>query len=274
MKTSVIITVYNRPEMLLACLRALELNTVLVDEVVVSDDGSDDANVQLMRKKFDDFKFPVRYVRQEHNGYRLAAARNNAIRSAQGEYLISVDCDILLLPDAVAMHLRNAKKGRFLAGNRALLDENTTRRVLTQNVSERFLEALWDEADKSHLAKTSLRFQRNLFFRRLGLAAAHKPKILGCHFSLFRGDIERVNGFDENFAGWGLEDDDFARRLYKAGLSSRSVILEARALHLWHPSVDSHPQQITESPNWNYFKRVDVPAYCINGLGKSLPPQG
>lgn len=130
------------------------------------------------------------------------------------------------------------------------------------------LETLWDEAGKKHLAKIQGRFQRNLFLRRLGLSAPHKPKILGCHFSLFREDVERVNGFDEKFTGWGLEDDDFARRLYKAGLRGRSVILEARALHLRHPSVGSKPRTISESPNMAYFKRTDVPAYCAEGLKK------
>ena len=130
------------------------------------------------------------------------------------------------------------------------------------------LETLWDEAGKKHLAKIQGRFQRNLFLRRLGLSAPHKPKILGCHFSLFREDVERVNGFDEKFTGWGLEDDDFAKRLYKAGLRGRSVILEARALHLSHPSVGSKPRTISESPNMAYFKRTDVPAYCAEGLKK------
>lgn len=272
MKTSAIITVYNRPEMVVVCLRALALNTVLVDEAVVSDDGSDDANVQLMRKAFNDFKFPVHYVRQEHDGYRLAAARNNAIRAATGDYLISIDCDILLMPDAVETHLRHARPGLFLAGNRAFLKEENTRRVLAQNISERLLETLWTEADKTHLSKTRLRFRRNLFFRRLGLVAPHKPKIIGCHFSLFREDVLKVNGFDGNFVGWGLEDDDFASRLYKAGLNSRSVILQARALHLWHPSVESHPQRITENPNWNYFRRGGVPAYCEKGVNQSVAP--
>jgi len=268
MKTSVLITVYNRPEMVVACLRALELNTVLVDEVVISDDGSD-AGVQVMQRAFDECKIPVRYVRQEHNGYRLAAARNNAIRAAGGDYLISIDCDILLLPETVATHLRHARPGRFLTGNRAMLDENNTRLALSREISARLLETLWDEADKNHLSKIRRRFQRNLFLRRLGLAAAHKPKILGCHFSIFRKDIERVNGFDEKFVGWGLEDDDFARRLYKAGLRGQSLILEARALHLWHPSVGSKSQTISESPNMAYFRRKDVPAYCADGLNKA-----
>jgi glycosyltransferase involved in cell wall biosynthesis len=302
MKTSVLITVYNRPAMLMACLRALELNTVLADEIVVSDDGSDDVNVQLMRKAFNECKIPVKYVRQEHHGYRLAAARNNAIRAATGNYLISIDCDILLMPEAVSAHLRHACPGFFLAGNRALLSKDDTIRVLTSenfslgragqpvpllstvgqgcptlpgeqavtfeglNFSPRLLEALWDETGKDHLPRAERKFVVNRWLRRFNLAKAHKPKILGCHFSLFRGDVEKINGFDENFTGWGLEDDDFARRLYKAGMHSRSVIMEARAMHLWHSPVESHPQRINASPNYHYFHRPHVPAYCEKGI--------
>jgi len=268
MKTSVIITVYNRPEMVIACLRALALNTAQIDEAIISDDGSDEQCVQTMRNAFGEFPFPVRYVRQEHSGYRLAAARNNAIRAALGDYLISIDCDILLLPETVATHLRHARPGCFLAGNRAMLSESNTNFALNQKISARMLDTLWNEADKKHLSKTNVRFQRNLFLRRLGLAAPHKPKILGCHFSIFREDIKRVNGFDEKFVGWGLEDDDFARRLYKAGLRGQSVVLEARALHLWHPAVGSKPQSISASPNMPYFKRGIIQSYCEEGLNK------
>ncbi|MDO9542837.1 MAG: glycosyltransferase [Kiritimatiellia bacterium] len=269
MKVSALITVYNRPKMAIACLRALALNTRLVDEVIVSDDGSDEQCVRAMQGTFNDFPFPVRYVRQEHNDYRLAAARNNAIRAARGDYLVSLDCDILLLPDTIETHLRYARQGLFIAGDRALLRESNTNLALKGKISARMLATLWDEADKNRLAKTHYRFQRNRLLRRLGLSAPHKPKILGCHFSLFREDAERVNGFDEKFVGWGLEDDDFARRLYKTGLKGKSVIREARALHLWHPSVGSKPQKISVSPNMAYFKRANVPPYCAAGLNKT-----
>jgi len=114
MKTTVIITVYNRPAMLIACLRALALSTPRVDEVVVSDDGSSADNVCRMQAAFPDLPFPVHYVRQEDHGYRLAAARNNALRQATGDYIISLDCDILLMPDAVMAHTRMARRGWFL----------------------------------------------------------------------------------------------------------------------------------------------------------------
>lgn len=268
MKISAIITVYNRPEMVAACLGALALNSRLVDEAVVSDDGSDESCVQMMKGVFGELPFPVRYVRQEHCGYRLAAARNNAIRAASGDYILSLDCDILLMPDAVEVHLRRARPGVFLAGNRAMLDSESSSALTGRRPSARLLDALWERADRRQAIRAHAQFQRNRLLRRLGLAAEHKPKILGCHFSAFRADIARVNGFDERFVGWGLEDDDFTRRLYKAGVRGRSIIPEARAVHLWHPPADTKPRRISESLNAAYFRRKDVPAYCAEGLEK------
>jgi len=269
MKTTVIVTVYNRPAMLIACLRALALGTQRVDEVVVSDDGSSAENVQRMQAAFPDLPFPVRYIQQEDRGYRLAAARNNALRQATGDYIISLDCDILLMPDVIMTHVRLARRGCFLAANRAYVGAVETEEALQQAMHPRLLEILWEDADRRHLRRAHRQFQRNVWLRRLGLAKRHKPKILGCHFSIFREDIERVNGFDEAYIGWGLEDDDFAMRLHKAGMRGRSLILEAKALHLWHPSAASRPADQAASPNLAYFRRRDVPAYCIQGLRSS-----
>ncbi len=266
MKTTVIVTVYNRPAMLIACLRALALSTVRVNEVVVSDDGSSEDNVCRMQSVFPDLPFPVLFVRQADRGYRLAAARNNALRQAGGDYIISLDCDILLLPDAVMAHLKSARRGWCLAANRACVGALATEEALQQAMHPRLLEVLWEDADRTHLRHAHRQFQRNAWLRRLALARRHKPKILGCHFSIFREDIERVNGFDEAYVGWGLEDDDFSMRLHKAGIRGRSLILEARALHLWHSSVASRTAEYAASPNLAYFRRRDVPAFCVQGL--------
>jgi len=266
MKTTAIVTVYNRPAMLIACLRALALGTRRVDEAVVSDDGSSADNVQRMQAAFPDLPFPVRFIRQADEGYRLSAARNNALRLAGGDYIISLDCDILLMPDAVMAHVRAARRGWFLAANRAYVDAPATQHALQQAMHPRLLEVLWEDADRRHLRRVHRQFQRNVWLRRLGLAKRHKPKILGCHFSIFREDIELVNGFDEAYVGWGLEDDDFSMRLHKAGVRGRSLILEADALHLWHPSLASRPADPAASPNLAYFRRRDVPAFCVRGL--------
>ncbi len=265
MTTTVIITVYNRPAMLAACLRALAIGTRCPDEVVVSDDGSAPDAVARMRAAFRECPFPVVYTWQEDRGYRLAAARNQALRRATGDYLLSLDGDILVMPDTMAAHVAAARRGWFLAASRALLDEADTATALDRELHPRCLDVLWERADRSALGPAHRQFQRQRWLRRLGLAKRHKPKILGCHFSIFREDVERVNGFDEAFEGWGLEDDDFALRLHLAGVRGRSLIREARALHLWHAPAPSRIEG-GPGPNTAYFRRRDIPARCARGL--------
>lgn len=252
--------------MLKRCIEALALNGSLIDEVIVSDDGSSEGELAEIKRAASLFPGSVKIVGQEDRGYRLAAARNNGFRNVSGDYIISIDCDIIMLPGAVDAHLRNAGKGRFLAGNRALAQPEATAVILERGCDKTLLEEAWAGAGRLHLKKAHRQFVKNSFLRKIGLAKRHKPKILGCHFSLFKEDLESVNGFDENYEGWGLEDDDLAMRLHMAGVKGRSVILEARALHLWHESVQSMPADIGECSNYNYFKRQNVPVKCVNGL--------
>lgn len=271
MKISVLTTVYNRPEHLRLLLSALAAQTRPPDEVIVADDGSDAATVAALQRLLPAYGLPARVVRQEKNGYRLAAARNLAIRAATGDYLLFLDCDLVPLPDAVAVHAAHAASGRLLCGHRALLDEAATAALFAAVPAPAAAdwEQAWAAADRRELEAAARRFARHAALRRWHLARPHKPKLIGCHFSLYRADAERVNGFDENFVGWGYEDDDFARRLYQAGVHPRSVIAAARALHLWHPSLA--PQALPrhrDRPNRAYFRRWRVPAFCENGLKK------
>jgi glycosyltransferase involved in cell wall biosynthesis len=269
MKISVVTTIYNRPEHLRLLVASLAAQTRVPDEIVVADDGSDEATVAAMRRCLPECGISVQVVRQEKDGYRLAAARNKAIRAATGDYLLFLDCDIALLPDAVAVHESCAAPRRLLCGHRALLGEAATQALIAvlPSPAPADWELAWGAADPRELAVAAALFARQATWRRWHLARPHKPKLLGCHFSLFREDAFRVNGFDENFVGWGYEDDDFARRLYKSGVKPQSVIPAARAMHLWHPSLA--PQALErhrDRPNRAYFRRWRVPAFCQNGL--------
>lgn len=269
MKISVLTTIYNRPEHLRLLTASLAGQTRRPDEIVVADDGSDGTTVAAMQRLLPACGIPATVVRQEKDGYRLAAARNLAIRAATGDYLVFVDCDMALLPDALAIHEQAAARRRLLCGHRGLLDEGATQALFAAlpAPSAADWEQAWAHADRGELVVAARLFARHAVLRRWHLARPHKPKLLGCHFSLFREDVERVNGFDQNFVGWGYEDDDFARRLYRAGVEPQSVMNQARAIHLWHPSLA--PQALArhrDRPNRAYFRRWRVPVYCENGL--------
>ena len=268
MKLSVVTAVYNRPEHFRLFLRSLALQSRRPDEVVVADDGSDAAVAARLRELLDASGFAGAIVRQEKDGFRAAAARNMALRVVTGDYVAFIDCDMALMPDALALHESMAASRRVLIGNRTLLPQAPSEALFAMaspGVAD--FERAFAEADDAELQEAARLFEKHAWQRRFHIARPHKPKILGCHFSLPMEDVRRVNGFDENFVGWGYEDDDFARRLYSAGVKPVSVIQTARAMHLWHPSLaPSADARHRDRPNRAYFRRWWVPTVCKNGL--------
>jgi hypothetical protein len=59
-----------------------------------------------------------------------------------------------------------------------------------------------------------------------------------CNLSVWRDDLVRVNGLDESYEGWGLEDSDLVIRLLHAGVKHRSARFAAPVFHLWHAEND------------------------------------
>lgn len=52
--------------------------------------------------------------------------------------------------------------------------------------------------------------------------------------AFWRSDLEKVNGFDESFRGWGYEDSDAVARLYHAGVMRKDGAYATEVFHLWH----------------------------------------
>ena len=47
-----------------------------------------------------------------------------------------------------------------------------------------------------------------------------------------------VNGLDESYTGWGMEDSDLVIRLIRAGIYNKSARFSAPVFHLWHQEND------------------------------------
>ena len=93
-----------------------------------------------------------------------------------------------------------------------------------------------------------------------------KPSFRSGNFALARIDYERINGFDEQFIGWGCEDDDFGRRLRAAGVRSVSILNRTRVYHLWHPPAPTRPSEWKQGANVTYLQRGIRLTRCISGL--------
>jgi glycosyltransferase involved in cell wall biosynthesis len=104
---SIIIPVYNVESYLSACLTSICTANLDDIEVIVVDDGSTDGSSLII----DQFKrkYPtIITVRKENGG--LSDARNFGLRIANGEFVIFVDSDDILHPEALSEMLYEAKR--------------------------------------------------------------------------------------------------------------------------------------------------------------------
>jgi glycosyltransferase involved in cell wall biosynthesis len=230
---SVIVTTYDRPQYLRAVLRSLSRQTDRDFETIVADDGSGRETEQVVAE------YGLHRVWQRHDGFRAAEIRNRAVANARGEYCVFLDGDCLVRPNFIATHRGLAERGWFLAGKRAFLSREFTERVLQNNLEpELFGAAQW----LKHRARRDV--NRVAILARLPLGplrrfSASKWKATQtCNLAAWRSDVERVNGFDARYVGWGLEDSDFVVRLLRAGVRRTSGRFAGAVLHLWHPQED------------------------------------
>ncbi|MFQ5654172.1 MAG: glycosyltransferase, partial [Planctomycetota bacterium] len=230
-------------------------------EVIVADDGSGAAIAEVVRRFETGGRFSLQHVRQSDRGFRAAAARNLGARAARGEYLVFLDADCVPLPGFLAAHLSSARPDRVLAGDRLFLGETVTREVTADEAEEgRIARRL----SRRQLAALRLRALKNRLYGWTGLK--ERPKLVTANLSLHRKSLEAVNGLDERYQGWGLEDEDLRRRLVRRGYRIHPVTTGARVVHLWHPLVGTAGNRIRHGANASYHQRQTWLACCRHGL--------
>ena len=239
MKLAVIVTTYNRPDALEAVLKGYLAQTERGFELLVADDGSTHETADLVSDFAARAPFPVRHVWQEDLGFRAAAARNRAVAATDADYVIFTDGDCVPVHTFVAQHHRLAEPGWFLSGNRVLLSHAFTDQVLARHIPIH----TWRWADWMR-ARGRGDINRVVPLLRLpdgGFRKHHAQQWEGvktCNLSVWRADLVRVNGLDETYSGWGLEDSDLAIRLLHAGVRHKSARFAAPVFHLWHREND------------------------------------
>jgi hypothetical protein len=68
----------------------------------------------------------------------------------------------------------------------------------------------------------------------------------GSNMAFWRSDLERVDGFDSAFSGWGREDSDIFVRMIRSGTRRKNGRFATGVLHLWHPEADRSQLQRNE----------------------------
>jgi glycosyltransferase involved in cell wall biosynthesis len=236
---SVIVTTYNREDALDAALRALAHQSDRNFEIVVAEDGSRPDTGRVVENWKSRMPMPLKHVHHEHRGFRGGEIRNRGIRASSGETCIFLDGDCLARVDFVAAHRRLHEPGWFVTGNRILLSPHLTETILAQDLAAetwRF-PALLRERLRGGV-------NRLMPTMRLPLGALRKLNrnvwegAQTCNLAVARRDLDRIDGFDNVYTGWGLEDSDLVVRLLHAGVQRKDGRFATGVLHLWHPQND------------------------------------
>lgn len=245
MKISVIISTYNSTEWLQKVLWGYFCQTHRDFEIVIADDGSNDATAALLDRIRNETDLVIRHVWQSDRGFRKCRILNKAVLAAEADYVLFTDGDCIPRKDFVAVHAKEAEPGCYLSGTYFKLPMATSKAISQEDIrSGRCFQIGW-------LRKHGLGFWRKSYKIAAGprLAAVlnrlttTKCNLKGSNASAWKADVLAVNGFDERMP-WGGEDREFGVRLINSGIRPKHVRYDAVVIHLDHARGYVDPDQV------------------------------
>lgn len=105
---SVVVPVYKSEQYIIGCLNSIVKQTYAPYEIIIVSDGCVDRSIELARSFLDGTDITYQVVEQQNQG--VAAARNNGISKATGEWVIAIDSDDQLFPhtfELLMTHIKN-----------------------------------------------------------------------------------------------------------------------------------------------------------------------
>jgi glycosyltransferase involved in cell wall biosynthesis len=270
---SAVVATYNRADYLrlsLACLAAQEYAGRW--QVIVADDGSTDHTpdvISQVRSGSDGLE--VRHCWREHRNYRRAFILNEGSRMADGDILLFLDSDCIPAPNLLATYGAHYAPDSFYLGGVYYLNKRISEAVL-QNRHSFSQQEFWNGAAQTRNLKRGSakrnfkRYWKSKFYIALNF---RKPKIWGGNCAVNRDVFEKINGYDENYAGYNKSDSDLRNRLVKGSYRAVPLQTKARTYHLYH-EVQSWriAPQILDQKEHPYFESPDPDVVCKNGLRK------
>ncbi len=188
-RVSTVIPAYNCDRYIKQAVDSVLAQTNIAHEVIVIDDGSSDRTEEILQE-YDD---RIIYVRQANQG--VAAARNNGIELANGEFIAFLDADDYFLPNKLAAQV-------------AIFDIKPSLGIVHSG---------WQRVDAEGNKQMDIRPWKN--YPDLNLEAWLRWKPVLPSAMMFRREwLQAINGFDLRFPP--AEDVDLILRLALKGCTA------------------------------------------------------
>ena len=224
---TLIIATYNWPKALELILLSIQRQSYMPGEVIIADDGSGEETKQLIERFKKDFPVPLLHIWHDDNGFRKSIILNKAVAKAKGDYIITIDGDIIIEKHFVEDHLALSEKNVFVYGKRVKIKESLLPRLFrNKKIKFNFFSR--------GIAK------RGRTLRIPYLADKYKSDdfrygaIRGCNLSFWKSDFIKINGYNEEMTGWGKEDTEMTHRFFNNGIRGKNVKYRAIAYHIYH----------------------------------------
>jgi glycosyltransferase involved in cell wall biosynthesis len=238
-KTSLLISTYNWVDALELVLNSALNQVVLPDEIVIADDGSKFETKELIEKFKLKFSIPIQHIWHEDKGFRKSKILNKAISSCKNDYIIQIDGDCILHKNFVQDHVLNAQKGTYLYGSRVNILPTFVKDIFGKKIIE---FNLFSKEIKNKTRSLHIPFLSKFYKPHKEISS----KFRGCNVSFWKQDAIAINGYNEDYEGWGREDSDFAIRLGNLGVLARRLRYAGIVFHIHHKTNSKHNFEIND----------------------------
>ena len=270
---SVVMTTFNRAEYLRLSLNCLSAQDYEGEwQIIVADDGSTDHTPDVISEaRSKNPAVEIQHCWHAHQNYRRAFILNEGSRLARGDILIFLDSDCIPAPDLLTTYAAQYAADTFYLGGVYYLNQQVSETLLqdSQSISPQEFWATAAQARnlKKGSAKRAIRryWKSKLYI----LFKFRKPRIWGGNCAVNHDVFKKINGYDENYAGYNKEDSDLRNRLIKGSFRCIALQTKARVYHLYHQVENwrTNPQ-ILDRKEHPYFKWPDPEVVCKKGLRK------
>lgn len=200
-KVSVIVVTYNNLDLTRACLSSVEVYSQYRNlEIIVVDNASSDGSRAYLEEWVRGANNRRLILNDENRGF--AAANNQGLDAATGDYLVMLNNDTYVTPGWIRTLVRHLQRD----SNIGLIGP------VTNNIgNEAKIDIAYD--DVSQVPSAAARYTR----RHIGATFHMRTAAFFC-VMMPRTVYERVGTLDEAFGRGFFEDDDYCRRVEQIGL--------------------------------------------------------
>ncbi|MDO8669580.1 MAG: glycosyltransferase family 2 protein [Candidatus Buchananbacteria bacterium] len=256
MDLSIIIVSWNTKDLLKKCLLSVYQNQGdLAVEIFVIDNNSNDKTVEMLRNEFKEVKL---MANSKNIGF--AKANNQALKLAQGEYilLLNPDTEILngSLKKAVAFMKANAGCGAL--GAKLLWPDKSLQLSVRRFPTFLPIFLMFIKAPK--LFKRIKSIERYLYADFDYTRLQEVDQIMGAFMMLPKKVVAKIGFLDERFFIW-FEEVDLCQRIKKSGLQ----VIYNPDIEIIHYGGQSFAQEKIIKKQWLFFQSA-IRYFLKNGF--------